>query len=74
MARYHDVVSVTVNHRLNILASSMFLRSRFRVRRLRQRGDDRLVQSLKWVQENIANFGGDPDRVMIYGSQAAVRR
>ena len=26
-----------------------------------------LVASLHWVRENIANFGGDPDNVMIYG-------
>jgi para-nitrobenzyl esterase len=26
-----------------------------------------LVASLRWVQENIANFGGDPDKIMIYG-------
>jgi para-nitrobenzyl esterase len=26
-----------------------------------------LVASLKWVRENISNFGGDPDKVMIYG-------
>ena len=26
-----------------------------------------LVASLRWVRDNIANFGGDPDAVMIYG-------
>src|SRR5439155_15989186 len=26
-----------------------------------------LVAALRWVRENIANFGGDPANVMIYG-------
>ena len=26
-----------------------------------------LVASLQWVRDNIANFGGDPGNVMIYG-------
>ncbi|MBZ5515464.1 MAG: carboxylesterase family protein [Acidobacteriia bacterium] len=68
LARYHDVVSVTVNHRLNVLgffdvseiggpayADSVNV------------GMTDLVASLQWVRENIANFGGDPDTVMIYG-------
>jgi para-nitrobenzyl esterase len=68
MARHHDVVSVTVNHRLNILgfldlseiggpayADSANV------------GMTDLVAALQWVRTNIANFGGDPDRVMIYG-------
>src|SRR5271157_703336 len=68
MARYHDVVVVTVNHRLNILgffdvseiggpayADSVNV------------GMTDLVASLRWVRDNIANFGGDPDKVMIYG-------
>jgi len=68
LARVHDAVSVTVNHRLNLLgfldmseiggpayADSVNV------------GMTDLVASLRWVRENIANFGGDPDAVMIYG-------
>jgi para-nitrobenzyl esterase len=68
MARNHDVVQVSVNHRLNVLGF-------FDVAELGgdpytdsvNVGMTDLVASLRWVQENIAAFGGDPDKVMIYG-------
>ena len=68
MARHHDVVQVSVNHRLNVLGfldvsevgGSAYEDS------LNLSFCD-LVFALKWVQENIANFGGDPGKVMIYG-------
>lgn len=68
MARHHDVVSVTVNHRLNILGFfdlSEVGGSAYEDSVNVSMTD--LVASLKWVQENIANFGGDPNKVMIYG-------
>jgi para-nitrobenzyl esterase len=68
MARFQDVVSVTVNHRLNVLGfldlseiGGSAYEDSVNV------GMTDLVASLQWVRENIANFGGDPDRVMIYG-------
>ena len=68
LARHHDVVSVTVNHRLNILG---FLDlSEFGGPGYAESanvGMTDLVAALQWVRANIANFGGDPDRVMIYG-------
>ncbi len=68
MARHHDVVQVSVNHRLNILGF-------FDVAEIGGSAYDGsanvgmtdLVAALHWVHENIENFGGDPDRVMIYG-------
>jgi len=68
MARHHDVVQVSVNHRLNALG---FLD-------VSEVGGDAypesgnlgmtdLVAALRWVRDNIAHFGGDPDKVMIYG-------
>lgn len=68
MARHHDVVSVTVNHRLNILG--FFDASAIGGADYEDSvnvGMTDLVAALKWVHENISNFGGDPDRVMIYG-------
>jgi len=68
MARHHDIVSVTVNHRLNILGFfdlSEVGGSAYEDSVNASMTD--LVASLKWVRDNIANFGGDPDRVMIYG-------
>ncbi len=68
MARHHDIVSVTVNHRLNILGffdlaevGGSAYEDSVNVSMMD------LVASLQWVRENIANFGGDPDKVMIYG-------
>jgi len=68
MARYHDVVAVSVNHRLNALG---FLDvsevGGEEYRDSSNVGMTDLVAALRWVKENIANFGGDPDCVMIYG-------
>jgi para-nitrobenzyl esterase len=68
MARHHDVVQVSVNHRLNILGffdvseiGGSAYENSVNV------GMTDLVAALRWVRENIANFGGDPDKVMIYG-------
>jgi para-nitrobenzyl esterase len=68
MARNHDVVQISVNHRLNVLGfldvseiGGSAYEDSVNV------GMTDLVASLRWIQENVSNFGGDPDRVMIYG-------
>jgi len=68
LAREHDVVMVSMNHRLNVLG---FLDlSSFGGERYASSGNVGmldLVQSLQWVRDNVAAFGGDPGNVTIFG-------
>ena len=68
LAERHDVVVVTVNHRLNVfgflyldeLAGAGFAGSG-------NAGMLDCVAALKWVRDNIGRFGGDPGNVTIFG-------
>jgi para-nitrobenzyl esterase len=69
LAYYGDVVVVTVNHRLasfgylNLLGAGAPEAFKY----AGVAGILDLAASLQWVRDNIASFGGDPNRVMIFG-------
>jgi para-nitrobenzyl esterase len=63
-----DVVVVTVNHRLNAFGY-MYL-GELGGKEYADSGNAGMLDiilALKWVQENIAEFGGDASRVLIFG-------
>ncbi len=68
LARQGDVVIVTLNHRLNALgylylgpdAGPGFADSG-------NAGQLDIIAALQWVRDNIAEFGGDPGQVTIFG-------
>jgi len=63
-----DVVVVTVNHRLN--AFGFLYLGAIDPKQYPDSGNVGmldLVLALEWVRENIAEFGGDPSRVLIFG-------
>jgi para-nitrobenzyl esterase len=68
LAAKQDVVVVSVNHRLNVLGY-LFLGdaggSGFEA--TANAGQLDLVASLQWVHDNISAFGGDPNKVLIFG-------
>jgi len=68
LSRRGDVVVVTINHRINL----------FGYCHLGDIGGDKyaasgsagmldIVAALQWVRDNIAQFGGDPGNVMVFG-------
>lgn len=61
-----DVLLVTINYRLGIMG---FLSTGDRHAPGNAAMKD-MVLALQWVQNNIANFGGDPDNVTIFGLSA----
>lgn len=61
-----DVLLVTINYRLGLLG---FLATGDRNAQGNYAMKD-AVEALKWVRDNIADFGGDPTRVTIFGESA----
>ncbi|XP_063991352.1 uncharacterized protein LOC135169896 [Diachasmimorpha longicaudata] len=62
----HDIVLVTLNFRLGPLG---FLSTEDLVVPGNQGMKDQ-SQAIRWVRENIAAFGGDPNRVTVFGESA----
>ncbi len=75
LAHRGDVVVVTVNHRLNVLGFTYL--GALGGEDFEQSGDVGMldiVQALKWVRDNIGQFGGDPNTVMIFGQSGGGRK
>jgi para-nitrobenzyl esterase len=68
-ARHDDVVIVSVNHRLAAFGflhlADLGAPEEFKYAGVVGAMD--MVAALQWVQTNIERFGGDPNRVMIFG-------
>ncbi len=72
LATAHNLVVVTTNYRLGVFG--WFNHPALRTG---DPGDDSgnfgtldLIRALEWTRENIAAFGGDPDRVTVFGESA----
>jgi para-nitrobenzyl esterase len=66
-ARFGDVVFVSVNHRLGPIGFTDFSAVDPKFKDSGNVGILDCVDALKWVHNNIASFGGDPDNVTIIG-------
>src|SRR5258706_12171195 len=68
LARDHNVVVVSVNHRLNVFGY-LYLADAFgkAYESSGTVGMQDIVLALEWVRDNIGNFGGDPGNVTIMG-------
>jgi para-nitrobenzyl esterase len=68
LAKQGHVVVVTINHRLSLFAHTYF--GEMDGGRFADAGNAGLldvIAALKWVKENIAQFGGDPGNVTLFG-------
>jgi para-nitrobenzyl esterase len=75
LARRGDVVVVTINHRLNVLGFTYL--AEFGGPDFASSGDVGMldiVHALRWVRNNIEQFGGDPNTVMIFGQSGGGRK
>jgi para-nitrobenzyl esterase len=72
LARRGDVVVVTINYRLGVFGY-LHLADHLDDEAFAGSGNNGVrdqIAALRWVRDNISAFGGDPDRVTIFGESA----
>lgn len=69
-----DVVVVSLNHRLNVLGYLDLSAFGDEYQYSGNVGVADMVAALQWVQANIAEFGGDPNNVTIFGQSGGGRK
>jgi para-nitrobenzyl esterase len=68
LARKHDVVAITLNHRLGVFGFTYLAEiGGPNYSQASNAGMLDIVAALEWVRDNIAAFGGDPGNVTIFG-------
>lgn len=77
LAGSQKVVVVTINYRLGVLGwfrhAALHEDSDTAVDRSGNYGTLDIIESLRWVQKNIASFGGNPGNVTVFGESAGGR-
>ena len=68
------MVVVTINHRLNVLGFANFSEFSSDFAASGDVGMLDIVHALNWVSANVAQFGGDPNTVMIFGQSGGGRK
>jgi para-nitrobenzyl esterase len=68
LAKKHDVVAISLNHRLTVLGY-LYLAGvgGEKYANSSNLGNLDIIAALEWVRDNIAAFGGDPGNVTIFG-------
>jgi para-nitrobenzyl esterase len=74
LASEGEVVVVTVNHRLNVFGYLSLEGSDERFADAGNAGTLDLVAALRWVRDNAAAFGGDPNNVTIFGQSGGAAK
>jgi para-nitrobenzyl esterase len=75
LARRGDVVVVTINHRLNVLGYTFLgVLGGQEFAQSGAAGMLDIVHALAWVRDNIAQFGGDPGTVTVFGQSGGGRK
>ena len=72
LSTHGDVVVVTLNHRLNAFGYCYL--AALGLPDSGNTGQLDLILALEWVRDNVANFGGDPTCVTVFGQSGAAQR